>query len=138
MQFDKKEDTLKIFPSIQLDCIKIKTEKIESSYISSEMNIAIDIFLGFKKFKNEDNKHFIKEIKKRNINYNHLKDDEIKKYCKNKYFVFSISIKNKKNVEFLFCSYEEFKLWNNAICFFINNNNQFLINLTNRNKFEYP
>ena len=142
LQFDKKEDTLKIFPSVQLDCIKIKTEKIESSYISSEMNIAIDIYLGFKKFKNvykiEDNKHFIKEIKKRNINYTHLKDDEIKKYCKNKYFVFSISIKNKKKVEFLFCSYEEFKLWNNAICFFINNNNQFLINLTNRNKFEYP
>ena len=143
LQFNKKEDTINIFPSVQLESIKIKIEKIERAFINSDMKIAIDIFLRFKKYKNlcvnEDNNRFIKEIKKGNIIYNHLKDEEIKRYCNNKYFVFTIIIKNEKKIEFLFCSYEEFILWNNAISFFIkNNNNQFLYNLSNRNNFEYP
>ena len=143
LQFNKKEDTINIFPSVQLESIKIKIEKIERAFINSDMKIAIDIFLRFKKYKNlcvnEDNNRFIKEIKKGNIIYNHLKDEEIKQYCNNKYFVFTIIIKNEKKIEFLFCSYEEFILWNNAISFFIkNNNNQFLYNLSNRNNFEYP
>ena len=143
LNFNKKEDMLIIIPSNQLESINIKIDKIENTFISPDMKIIIDIYKGYKDFKNKydngDINKYIKEIKKININYKHLKDEEIIKCCHNKNFVLSISIKNKKKrIEFLFCSYEEFKLWNNAICFFINNNNEFLFNLNNRKKFEYP
>ena len=142
LNFDKKEDILKIFPSNQLESINIKIEKIEKFYISSKMKIVIDIYKGFQKlnytFSDENINKYIKEIKKGNILYSHFKDEEIRKICNNKYFVFSISVKNMNKFEFLFCSYEEFKLWNNAICFFIKNNTDFFSNFTYRNKFEYP
>ena len=142
LNFDKKEDILKIFPSNQLESINIKIEKIEKFYISSKMKIVIDIYKGFQKlnytFSDENINKYIKKIKKGNILYSHFKDEEIKKICNNKYFVFSISVKNMNKFEFLFCSYEEFKLWNNAICFFIKNNTDFFSNFTYRNKFEYP
>ena len=146
LSFDKKEDMIKIIPSNQLETINLKIDKIEKCFIDSEMKIIIDIYQGFNTYKNkydnEDINKYIKELKKRNISYIHLKDEYIKKCCYNKYFVLSIIIKNKnkKRIEFLFCSYEEFKLWNNALCFFINNNNNngLLFNFNRRKKFEYP
>ena len=142
LNYDKKEDMIKINPSNQLESINIKIDKIENTYIDSDMKIVIDIYNGYKKFKNKYNddniNKYIKEIKKGNISYNHLKDEDFKKICNNKNFVFNICIKNKKKIEFLFCSYEEFILWNNAICFFIKNNNEFSFKFNNRNKFEYP
>ena len=145
LSFDKKEDMIKIIPSNQLETINLKIDRIERTFIDSEMKIIIDIYKGFNAYKNkndnDDINKYIKEVKKRNISYIHLKDEYIKKCCYNKYFVLSIIIKNKnkKRIEFLFCSYEEFELWNNAICFFIkNNNNGLLFNLNKRKKFEYP
>ena len=142
LTFDKKEDMIKINPYNQLESINIKIDIIENSIINPDMKIVIDIYNGYRKFKskyNNDNiNKYIKEIKKGNISYNHIKDEEIKKICNNKNFVFNLHIKNKKIIEFLFCSYEEFILWNNAICFFIKNNNEFSFKFNNRNKFEYP
>ena len=43
---------IKISPSNQLESLNIKIEKIESSTINSEMKIIIDIFRGFRKYKN--------------------------------------------------------------------------------------
>ena len=142
LSFDKKEDMIKISPSNQLESLNIKIEKIESSTINSEMKIIIDIFRGFRKYKslydNDDINKYIKELKKGNISYNHLSEEEINKCCNNKNFIFSFYIKNKKGIELLFCSYEEFKLWNNTICFFIKNKNEFFSNLTSRKTFKYP
>ena len=142
LNFDKMEDMIKIFPSNQLDSIDIKIDKIENSLITSEMKLIIDIFKGFRKYKNmhdnEDINEYIKKLKKGNISYNHLKDEDIKRCCLNKNFIFNINIKDKKIIEFLFCSYEEFKLWNNAISFFIKKNNEFSLNFCNSNRFKYP
>ena len=142
LSFDKNQDMIKIFPFNQLETIDIKIDIIENVFIDSNMGIIIDLFLGYKKFKNtfnnENIEKYVKEIKKKGINFNNLKDEEIKKFCYNRNFVFNINIKTKQKIEFLFCSYEEFKLWNNAICFFIKNNSKSLFNLTNRKKFEYP
>ena len=142
LNFDKKEDMIIINPSNQLESINIKIDKIENTCIDYDMKTVIDIYNGYKKYKNKYNddniNKYIKEIKKGNISYIHLKDEEIKKIYNNKNFVFNISIKNKKIIEFLFCSYEEFILWNNAICFFIKNNNEFSFKINSRNKFEYP
>ena len=142
LSFDKNQDMIKIFPFNQLETIDIKIDIIENVFIDSNMGIIIDLFLGYKKFKNtfnnENIEKYVKEIKKKGINFNNLKDEEIKKFCNNRNFVFNINIKTKQKIEFLFCSYEEFKLWNNAICFFIKNNSKSLFNLTNRKKFEYP
>lgn len=142
LSFDQKEDMIKIFSSNQLDSINIKIDKIENSYINPEMKTIIDIFRGFRKYKNlynsEDINIYIKELKKGTSTYNHLKDEEIKNCCNNKIFSFNLRITNNKIIEFIFCSYEEFKLWNNAICFFIKNNKEFLFNLSKISKFEYP
>ena len=142
LSFDQKEDMIKIFSSNQLDSINIKIDKIENTYINPEMKIIIDIFRGFRKYKNlyksEDVNKYIKELRKGTSTYNDLKDEEIKNCCTNKIFSFNLLITNNKIIEFIFCSYEEFKLWNNAICFFIKNNKEFLFNLSKISKFEYP
>jgi len=142
LSFDKKEDMIKISPSNQLESINIKIDKIESSTINSDMKTIIDIFRGFRKYKNiynnEDINEYIKELKRGNISYDHLNKEKINKCCNNKNFIFSFYIKNKKGIELLFCSYEEFKIWNNTICFFIKNNNEFFSNLTSRKAFKYP
>ena len=145
LSFDKNQDMIKIFPSNQLETIELKIDSIENTFIDSDMKVIIEVFKGFKQFKNmnksENIEKFIREVKKKGMNFNHLKeikDEDIKKMCNNKIFAFNIIIKTKQKIEFLFCSYEEFKLWNNAICFFIKNNSEILFNLTNRKKFEYP
>ena len=143
LSFDKKEDMIKINPTNQLDSINIKIDIIENSYINDDMKIIIDVFKGFIKYKNkynnEDISRYIKELEKGDsIVDKNLDEEKIRKCCNNKNFSFNICIKNNLIIEFIFCSYEEFKLWNDAVSFFIKNNKQFQFNLSKLTKFEYP
>ena len=140
LSFDKKEDMIKIYPTNQLDSINIKIDTIKNCFVNSDMKTIIEVFRRFRKnknkYNNEDIYKYIKELKKENLA--NLDEEKIKKCCYNKNFSFHIVINNNQIIELIFCSYEEFKLWNNAICFFIKNNKQFQSNISKIPKFEYP
>ena len=66
-----------------------------------------------------------------------MNDEEIKKCCDNKKFTFEIIFENKKGIELLFISYEEFKIWNDNFNTFIKNKKEMLFNVFNLQKFSY-
>ena len=139
--FDKSEKKIKIFPSNQLDSIDIHINEIENYGMNSSMKQIIEIYKDYKRFKENNNDKddvdfFIKKIKKNNL-YKNMNDEEIKKCCDNKKFTFEIIFKNKKGIELLFISYEEFKIWNDNFNTFIKNKKEMLFNVFNLQKFSY-
>ena len=143
INFDKKEDKIKIFSSNKIESIDIKINKIEGIFIDPDMKIIIDIYKEYKDFidvnPKDDLVEFIQILKKKNKYYKcNLNDEYVKKCCENKKFGFYLKMKNGKLVEFLFGSYEEFKFWNSAISFFIKGKKDLNSELNSLKHFEYP
>jgi hypothetical protein len=54
----------------------------------------------------------------------------LKKSALNKNFNFSIVLNNKNvRIEFIMCSYEDFKIWINGLAYLIKNKNEILKNI---------
>ena len=83
----------------------------------------IEIYRDYRKYcknvneKNDKEKFVEKEIKK----YNNIDDEYINKCITNKKFSFILFIEEKLQMEFLFFSYDDFKIWINGLAFIIKN-----------------
>ena len=127
-------ECIRIIPSSQLDNIIFPLNIIKNSAINSMMKIIVEINRNYKKYKclneNWNKNEFILSQKKK---YLVLEDDEIEKCCYNKYYSFFMILSDDRKIEFLFSSYEEFKLWINGINFIIKNKKDIMRLINNRN-----
>ena len=143
ISLNKNYKSIKIVPSTQLEPIDIKISMIENTVVSSAVKSIIDIHRNYYKWK-ENNKgnniinEFIEEqIKK----YENLNQEDIEKCIINKNFNFSIILKSgekekyKNRIEFIICSYDEFKMWINGMAYIIKNKNN-IIKLINQEKID--
>ena len=134
ISLNKNFSSIKIVPSTQLEPIDFKISMVENTVVSSIVKSIIDIHRNYFKWK-ENNKgnsiinDFIDEQLKK---YNNLNLSDIQKCIVNKNFNFSLIIngqgkeKNNKRIEFIICSYDEFKMWINGMAFIIKNKNNIL------------
>ena len=141
ISLNKNYKSIKIVPSSQLEPIDIKISMVENTVVSSAVKSIIDIHRNYYKWK-ENNKgdsivnEFINEqIKK----YENLNQEDVEKCIINKNFNFSIIInseknKNNKRIEFIICSYDEFKMWINGMAFIIKNKNNIVKLINEQNK----
>ena len=115
-------DSMEIHPCSRLNKIIYSINSIINTEMNSLTKIIIEINQNFKKYKS-CNSNWNKEefIRNQKLIYIIFEEDEIEKCCYNQYFNFFISFKDNKKIEFLFSSYEEFKLWINGINFIIKN-----------------
>ena len=128
-------DCIKIIPSSSLENIIYPIYLISNSAINSIMKIIIEINRNYKKYKslnkNWNKREFILSQKNK---YLVFEDDEIEKCCYNKYYNFFVILTDERKLEFLFSSYEEFKIWINGISFIIKNKKAIIQLVDNRNK----
>ena len=141
ISLNKNYKNIKIVPSTQLEPIDIKLSQIENTVVNSAVKSIIEIHRNYYKWK-ENNKgndiinDFINEqIKK----YDNLNQEDVEKCIVNKNFNFSLIINNfnkdnnSKRIEFIICSYDEFKMWINGMAFIIKNKN-YILKLINESK----
>ena len=130
ISLNKNYRSIKIVPSTQLEPIDFKIWMVENTVVSSAVKTIIDIHRSYYKWK-ENNKgnnvlnNFIDEQLQK---FNNLSQADIEKCILNKNFNFSIIINNSdkeknnnKRIEFVICSYDEFKMWINGMAFIIKN-----------------
>ena len=129
-------DNIKVVPSSQLDNIIYSLKIISNIEINSMTKIIIEINKNYRRYKYL-NKNWIKNefISKQKKNYLIFDENEIEKCFYNKYYNFFVVLLNNKKIEFLFSSYEEFKLWFNGINFIIKNKNEIIQLIESRKKF---
>ena len=143
ISLNKNYQSIKIVPSTQLEPIDIKIAMVENTVVSSAVKTIIDIHRNYYKWK-ENNKvnniinGFIDEqIKK----YENFSQEDIEKCIVNKNFNFSLIAnfeeeeKNNKRIEFIICSYDEFKMWINGMAYIIKNKNS-IIKLVNQDIYD--
>ena len=128
-------DSIKVIPSSQLENIVYPINLIFNTEIGSLMKIIIEINRNFRKYKclnNNWNKDDF--ILNQRTKYLIFEDNEIEKCCYNKYYNFFVILLDNKKIEFLFSSYEEFKIWINGISSIIKNKNEIIQLITKRKK----
>ena len=127
ISLNKSYDTIKIIPSNQIDSIDLKINQIENTVVNSAVKVIIDIHREYNKYKESKDyfsmEEFIKNIKK---NYSNLSDENIEKCALNKNFNFSLLVNKGRRIEFIICSYDDFKLWINGMAFIIKNKREIL------------
>ena len=129
-------DNIKIIPSSQLENIIYPINVINNTEISSIMKIIIEINRNYRKYKCMNNNWNKDEfILGQRSKYLIFEDNEIEKCCYNKYYNFFVILLDKKKIEFLFSSYEEFKIWINGISFIIKNKNEIIRLIDKRKKY---
>ena len=134
ISLNKNYSSLKIVPSTQLEPIDFKISMVENTVVSSAVKSIIDIHRNYFKWKeNNKGKGIINEFIDEQIKkYNNLNQEEIQKCIINKNFNFSLIVnnhgkeKNNRRIEFIICSYDEFKMWINGMAFIIKNKNSIL------------
>ena len=144
MSLSKNFDIIRIVPSSQLEQINIKINLVENTVVSSTIKTIIDIYRNYNKWKDNDqneislndfiqnqiNKYKI-DSSNRNVN---LTESDIKKCITNKNFNFSLIISDENNlnihkrIEFIICSYDDFKMWINGMALIIKNKKVILKN----------
>jgi len=105
---------------------KIKIEDIENTVVSSNIKKIIEIFRSYSKYKDKKNFSLEEFINKE---YNLIQDmekEDIKKCTSNQNYNFSLITKKGKRLEFIICSYEEFKMWINGLAFIIKNKTELI------------
>ena len=129
ISLNKNYKSIKIVPSTQLEPIDFKIWMVENTVVSSAVKTIIDIHRNYYKWKENNkgnsiiNKFIDEQIKK----YNNLSQIDIEKCIINKNFNFSLIINNQekeksnKRIEFIICSYDEFKMWINGMAYIIKN-----------------
>lgn len=141
ISLNKNYKNIKIVPSSQLEPIDIKISMIENTVVNSIVKSIIDIHRNYYKWKKQNkgnnilNDFINEQIKK----YANLNQEDIEQSIVNKNFNFSLIINNNeldnknKRIEFVICSYDEFKMWINGMAFIIKNKN-YISELINENK----
>ena len=88
----------------------------------------IEIYRDYKKLKKIGKENYNKDffIKNEMEKYSNLNYDYINKCIENKNFNFNLLVKKKQQMEFVFCSYDDFKTWINGLAFIIKNKNKLL------------
>jgi hypothetical protein len=115
---------IRIGLTTKLDPIDISVKDIRYTVVSSSMKKIIEIYRDCKKFcKNNDKDLFIKKEMEKN---NNLSYEYIKKCIDNKKFNFILFAEGNQQMEFIFTSYEDFKMWINGFSYIINNKNKLL------------
>ena len=128
-------DSIKVIPSSQLENIVYPINLIFNTEIGSLMKIIIEINRNFRKYKCLNNNWNKDEfILNQRTKYLIFEDNEIEKCCYNKYYNFFVILLDNKKIEFLFSSYEEFKIWINGISSIIKNKNEIIQLITKRKK----
>ena len=96
---------------------------IKNTIVSSKIKLIIEVHRNFRKYKESSKYKSIEDfVEKQKEKSPQLTDIEIGKCAKNKYFNFSLLV-NRKVIELIICSYEEFKKWINGLAFLIKNKN---------------
>ena len=128
-------DNIKIIPSSQLENIIYPINLFTNIEMSSIMKIIIEINRNYRKYKYVNNNWNKDEfINNQRCKYLIFEDDEIEKCLYNKYYNFFVILLDNKKIEFLFSSYEEFKIWINGINFIIKNRNEIIQLITKKKK----
>ena len=123
ISLNKSYNSIRIGVANQLDPIDIYIKNIGYTIVSSSMKKMIEIYRDYRKYcknvneKNDKEKFVEKEIKK----YNNIDEEYINKCITNKKFSFVLFIEEKLQMEFLFFSYDDFKIWINGLAFIIKN-----------------
>ena len=146
MSLSKNFDIIRVVPSSQLEPINIKISFVENTVVSSTIKTIIDIYRNYNKWKDSDkgeislNDFIQSQITKYNIdssNRNNLTENDIEKCITNKNYNFSLIISDEKNmnihkrIEFIICSYDDFKMWINGMALIIKNKKLILKNINN-------
>ena len=130
----KKFNKIKIIPSNQKDLansFEININQISNTLVNSTIKNIIEIYREYKKYKNFNEEGTIDEFINIMIQKNeNLSRNIIEKSALNKNFNFSIVLNNKNvRIEFIMCSYEDFKIWINGLAYLIKNKNEILKNI---------
>ena len=121
ISLDKSYNTLRIVLTSQLDPIDINIKDIKYTTIRTKIKIISEIYRDYKKFTINGNENFQKDlfIKKEMEKYKNLSYEYVNKCLENNKFNLMIYLENGKLIEFVFCSYEEFKTWVNGFALLI-------------------
>lgn len=123
ISLNKSYNSIRVALASKLDPIDINIKDIQYTIVTNSLKTIIEIYRDYKKFikKEGDKDQFIKkEIEK----YSNLNYDYINKCINNNKFNFIMFTEGNTQYEFLFCSYEDFKMWINGIAFIIKNRNK--------------
>ena len=128
ISLNKSYESIRIGLTTQLDPIDINLKDIEYTVVNSSMKMMIEIYRDYKKYnKNNSDKFdknlFIKEEMEKNSN---LSYEYINKCIDNKKFNFILFVQGNQQMEFIFCSYEDFKTWINGLAYIIQNKKKLL------------
>ena len=129
---NKSYKYIRIGLATQLDSIDINIKDIKYTVVRSNITTMIEIYRDFKKSKRNvcnkfDKDIFIKKIMEEN---SYLDYDFINKCIDNKKFNFVLCSEGNQNqnqlMEFLFCSYDDFKMWINGLAYIIRNKKELI------------
>ena len=129
---NKSYKYIRIGLATQLDPIDINIKDIKYTVVRSNIKTMIEIYRDYKKSKRNvcnkfDKDIFIKKIMEEN---SYLDYDFINKCIDNKKFNFVLCSEGNQNqnqlMEFLFCSYDDFKMWINGLAYIIRNKKELI------------
>ena len=125
ISLNKSYNSIRVAFATKLEPIDINIKDIEYTIVTNSLKTIIEIYRDYKKYNKKENdkdKFIQKEIEK----YSNLNYDYINKCINNNKFNFILFAEGNLQYEFLFCSYEDFKMWINGIAFIIKNRNKIL------------
>ena len=128
ISLNKSYKSIRIGLTNQLDPIDIDIKDIEYTIVRTSVKMIIEIYRDYKKWKKNGKENCNKDffIKNEMEKYSNLNYDYINKCIDNKNFNFNLLVKKKQQMEFVFCSYDDFKTWINGLAFIIKNKNKLL------------
>ena len=128
ISLNKSYNSIRIGLTEELDPIDINIKEIQFTVVSSTMKEMIEIYKDYKKYNKNINENCDKNsfVKKQLEKNSKLNEDFIKKCIGNKKFIFTLLVENNPQMEFLFLSYDDFKMWINGLAFIIKNKKNLL------------
>ena len=128
ISLNKSYKSIRIGLTNQLDPIDIDIKDIEYTIVRTSVKMIIEIYRDYKQWKKNGKENCNKDffIKNEMEKYSNLNYDYINKCIDNKNFNFNLLVKKKQQMEFVFCSYDDFKTWINGLAFIIKNKNKLL------------
>ena len=128
ISLNKSYNSIRIGISNQLDPIDIYIKNIEYTIVSSSMKKMIEIYRDYRKYCKKGKEKSDKEsfIEKEMEKYNNINSEYINNCIGNKKFSFILYVEENTQMEFLFFSYDDFKIWINGLAFIIKNKKKLL------------
>ena len=123
ISLNKSYKSLRIVYTSQLDPVDINIKNIKFTTIRTTIKVIIEIYRDYKKCVKNGNENFQKDlfIKKEMKKYNNLSYEYISKCIDNNKFNLLVYMESGEQIEFVFCSYDEFKIWINGFALLIKN-----------------